>query len=163
MALIRLETYIKAPIERCFDLSLSVDLHRDSVAGVTSGIMKLGDTVTWEAVHFGVKQHLTTHITAYERPYHFTDEMVKGVFQEITHLHEFVPQSPGTLMIDLFTFQAPLGLLGKLAEMLFLTRYMKGLLLSRNRYLKHVAEAENHENPYETVWMLGRFCFYPSI
>ena len=149
MALIRLETYINAPIERCFDLSLSIDLHRHSVAhtherpvaGVTSGVMKLGDTVTWEAVHFGIKQHLTSKITAYERPYRFTDEMVRGAFQELTHLHEFVPQPPGTLMIDLFAFRAPLGILGRLAERLVLTRYMKGLLLTRNRYLKQVAES----------------------
>ena len=150
MALIRLETHIDASVERCFDLSLSVDLHRHSVAhtrerpvaGVTSGIMKLGDTVTWEAVHFGIKQHLTTQITAYERPYRFTDEMIKGIFQEITHHHKFVPQSQATLMIDLFTFHAPLGFLGKLAETLFLTQYMKGLLLARNRYLKQMAETE---------------------
>jgi ligand-binding SRPBCC domain-containing protein len=150
MPIIRLETYINAPIERCFDLSLSVDLHRHSVAhtherpvaGVTSGVMKLGDSVTWEAVHFGIKQHLTSKITAYERPYRFTDEMVRGIFQEITHIHEFVPQPPGTLMIDLFTFHAPLGILGRLAERLVLTRYMKGLLLIRNRHLKQVAEAD---------------------
>jgi ligand-binding SRPBCC domain-containing protein len=148
MAFIRLETSINAPIERCFDLSLSVDLHRRSVAqtherpvaGVTSGVMKLGDTVTWEAMHFGIKQHLTSKITAYERPYRFTDEMVRGAFQELTHLHEFVSQQPGTLMIDLFAFRAPLGILGKLAETLVLTRYMKRLLLTRNRYLKQVAE-----------------------
>ena len=120
MALIRLETYINAPIDRCFDLSLSVDLHRDSVAhtqerpvaGVTSGMMKLGDTVTWEAVHFGIKQHLTSQITAYERPNRFTDEMLKGAFHDITHLHEFVSQPSGTLMIDLFEFHAPLAFLG---------------------------------------------------
>jgi len=149
MPTIRLETAIDASLERCFDLSLSVDLHRHSVAhtherpiaGVTSGMMKLGDIVTWEAVHFGIKQHLTTKITAYERPYRFTDEMLRGAFQEITHLHEFVPQPPGTLMIDVFTFRAPMGILGRLAEMLILTRYMKGLLLMRNRYLKQVAEA----------------------
>ena len=88
------------------------------VAGVTSGIIKLGDTVTWEAVHFGIKQHLTTQITAYERPYRFTDEMLKGAFHDITHLHEFVPQPSGTLLIDLFEFHAPLGFLGKLAETL---------------------------------------------
>jgi ligand-binding SRPBCC domain-containing protein len=70
--------------------------------------------------------HLTSKITAYERPYCFTDEMVQGVFQEITHLHEFVPQSTGTLMIDLFVFHAPLGILGKLAETLVLTRYDSG-------------------------------------
>jgi ligand-binding SRPBCC domain-containing protein len=149
MPLIREETNINAPIERCFDLSLNVDLHRRSVAqtrerpvaGVTSGMMKLGDTVTWEAVHFGIKQRLTSTITAYERPYRFTDEMVWGAFQEITHLHEFVPQPPGTLIIDLFAFRAPWGIPGKVAETLVLTRYMKGLLLTRNHYLQQVAEA----------------------
>lgn len=149
MPTIRIETFINAPLERCFDLSLNVDLHRHSVAhtherpiaGVTSGVMKLGDTVTWEAVHFGIKQHLSTKITAYERPYRFTDEMIQGVFQEMVHLHEFIPQTPGTLMIDLFTFRAPLGIFGRLAETLVLTRYMKELLLTRNRYLKQVAES----------------------
>src|SRR5579885_108294 len=148
MPIIRLETFINAPIERCFDLSLNVDLHGDSmahtrerpIAGVTSGVMQLGDTVTWEAVHFGIKQHLTSKITSYERPHRFTDEMVRGAFRELRHLHEFVAQPPGTLMIDLFTFRAPLGILGRIAEMLVLTRYMKGLLLTRNRYLKQMAE-----------------------
>jgi ligand-binding SRPBCC domain-containing protein len=150
MPTIRLETYIEAPVERCFDLSLNVDAHSHSVAqtrerpiaGVTTGVMKLGDTVTWEAVHFGIKQHLTSKITAYERPHRFVDEMLQGAFQEMKHIHEFVPQSSGTLMIDIFTFNAPLGFLGRLAETLVLTRYMKNLLLSRNSYLKSVAEAE---------------------
>ncbi len=149
MPTIRLETAIDASPEQCFDLSLSVDLHRHSVAhtherpiaGVTSGVMKCGDTVTWEAVHFGIKQQLTTKITAYERPLRFTDEMIQGAFQEIIHHHEFIPQASGTLMIDVFTFRAPLGLLGRCAEILVLTRYMKGLLLIRNRYLKQIAEA----------------------
>ncbi|WIG60615.1 MAG: hypothetical protein OJF49_003363 [Ktedonobacterales bacterium] len=148
MPTIRLETMIAASPERCFDLSLSVDLHRHSVAhthehpiaGVTTGVMHLGDTVTWEAVHFGIKQHLTTKITAYERPQYFIDEMIRGIFQEMKHHHAFVPQPPGTLMIDTFTFQAPLGIVGRVIEALILTRYMQGLLLTRNRYLKHVAE-----------------------
>lgn len=150
MPTIRLETSINAPPERCFDLSLSVDAHAQSqanaherpVAGVLAGEMRLGDTVTWEAVHFGIKQHLTSQITAYERPSSFTDEMVAGIFQELHHTHLFVPQPHGTLMVDIFTFRAPLGVLGRLAETLFLTRYMKHLLLSRNRYLKQAAESE---------------------
>ncbi len=155
MPTIRLETYIHAPPERCFDLSISVDAHAQSqtharerpIAGVLSGEMRLGDTVTWEAVHFGVKQHLTTHITAYDRPASFTDEMVSGIFQELHHTHVFVPQHPGTLMIDTFTFRAPLGVLGRVAETLFLTRYMKGLLLARNRYLKQAAESGAVSSP----------------
>ena len=153
MPVIRLETLIAASPERCFDVSLNVDLHRQSVAhtqerpiaGVTNGVMRLGDTVTWEAVHFGVKQHLTTKITAYERPRYFVDEMIRGIFQELKHHHAFIPQPPGTLMIDTFTFRAPLGILGRLAEALFLTRYMRGLLLTRNRYLKQVAEADTSQ------------------
>ncbi|MGH2482744.1 MAG: SRPBCC family protein [Ktedonobacteraceae bacterium] len=148
MPTIRLETFIAASPERCFDLSLNVDAHANSiahtherpVAGVTSGMMTLGDTVTWEAVHFGIKQHLTSKITAYERPHRFTDEMVRGIFQEIIHIHEFTPQSSGTLMVDVFTFRAPLGILGRVAEALFLTHYMKKLLLTRNSYLKQAAE-----------------------
>jgi ligand-binding SRPBCC domain-containing protein len=154
MPIIQLETYIQAPDERCFDLSLSVDLHRHSVAytherpvaGVTTGTMKLGDTVTWEAVHFGIKQHLTSKITAYERPHRFIDEMIQGPFQDMRHIHEFVPQPPGTLMIDLFTFHAPCGILGRLAETIVLTRYMKGLLLARNTYLKRIAEADESQD-----------------
>jgi ligand-binding SRPBCC domain-containing protein len=149
MPIIDLETYIEAPIERCFDLALSVDLHQHSVAhtqecpvaGVTSGVMRLGDTVTWEAVHFGVRQRLTTQITAYERPFRFTDEMLRGAFRHLKHLHEFLPQSPGVLMVDHFDFQAPLGLLGWVAEHAVLTTYMRGLLVTRNRFLKQLAEA----------------------
>jgi ligand-binding SRPBCC domain-containing protein len=148
MPIIHLETYIDAPLERCFDLALSVDLHQHSVAhtherpvaGVTTGVMRLGDTVTWEAVHFGVRQRLTSQITAYERPYRFTDEMVQGAFRELRHIHEFARRPPGTLMSDHCAFRAPLGLLGWVVEQVVLTRYLEGLLLTRNRYLKQVAE-----------------------
>ncbi|WP_126631802.1 SRPBCC family protein [Dictyobacter alpinus] len=150
MAVIRLETFIQAPVERCFDLSLNVDEHSKSVAnthehpvaGVMSGAMKLGDTVTWEATHFGIRQHLTSEITVYKRPTRFTDEMTKGVFYEMKHHHEFVEQQGGTLMIDDFRFQAPMGIFGRLAEVLFLTQYMKKQLVTRNAYLKQTAEAE---------------------
>jgi ligand-binding SRPBCC domain-containing protein len=161
MPTIDLETYIEAPIERCFDLALSVDLHQHSVAhtqeravaGTTSGVMRLGDTVTWEAVHFGIKQHLTTKITAYDRPYRFTDEMLRGAFHQLRHLHEFAPRSSGTLMVDHFSFRAPLGMLGSIAEHLFLTRYMRGLLVTRNQYVKQAAEAGvDPVNPDPAHW-----------
>lgn len=156
MPTIRLETPIHAPPERCFDLSISVDAHAQSqagaherpVAGVLTGEMHLGDTVTWEAVHFGIKQHLTSQITAYDRPSSFTDELVAGIFQQLHHVHTFVPQPYGTLMVDVFTFRAPLGMLGRLAEIVFLTRYMRGLLDARNRYLKQAAESELDPAPH---------------
>ncbi len=149
MPVIRLETVIRASPERCFDLSRSVDVHVAStsrtgeraVAGVTSGLMELGDEVTWEAVHLGVRQRLTTRITELQRPRRFVDEMVRGVFARMRHVHEFHAVDGGTLMIDAFDYAAPLGLLGKLVDWVFLERYMRGFLVTRNRTISELAEA----------------------
>ena len=97
MPTIQLETIIDAPIELCFDLSTSIDLHKlstgktneQAIAGRTSGLIQLNETVTWQATHFGIRQKLTSKITAYERPFHFRDEMLKGTFKSICHDHYF--------------------------------------------------------------------------
>ncbi|HEY6188505.1 MAG TPA: SRPBCC family protein [Pyrinomonadaceae bacterium] len=150
MPTIHLETFIRAPIELCFDLSRSVDVHMAStghtgeraVAGVTSGMMNLDDEVTWEARHFGVRQRLTSRITTMERPRIFVDEMQRGAFKRWHHTHTFEPLEDGTLMIDDAAYRSPLGLLGHIADRLFLKRYMTRLLLVRNAHIKKVAEEE---------------------
>lgn len=148
MPIIRSELAIKAKPEICFDLARSIDIHTESTAktmekavgGVTSGLIELGETVTWEAVHFCIKQRLTAKITAFEFPTRFTDEMVRGAFKRFTHTHEFVPTAAGTLMIDTFDYTSPYGLLGRLADFLFLKRYMRRFLIERNQYIKRMAE-----------------------
>jgi len=144
-------TNINAPIERCFLLSLSVDLHKSStgntneeaVAGLTSGCMKLNDTVTWRAKHFGIVQELTSKITKYELPNYFVDEMQKGVFKKLYHQHIFKFENGETIMTDIFDYSAPLGFLGSIAEKLFLTSYMKKFLEARNLHIKKVAEGDD--------------------
>jgi len=146
---IRLETLIAAPIETCFDMARDVDLHQRStaasaekvVAGVTSGRMELGDEVTWEATHFGVRQPLSSRITAFDRPNRFVDEMVRDAFALFRHTHDFMRQNAGTLMVDVFDYTSPLGVVGRLADFLFLRRYMTRLLQRRNAYLKSAAES----------------------
>ncbi len=148
MPTITIETPICAPRERCFDLARSVDAHLASTAdtderavgGVTQGLLELGDHVTWEAKHMGVRQRLTARVTRLERPTLFVDEMVSGVFRCFTHRHEFEPCSDGTLMRDVFSYEAPLGFLGRVAEGLFLTRYMRRFLVKRAAILKTIAE-----------------------
>lgn len=151
-AIIHLTTHINAPINKCFELSISVDVHQQStgntrekaIAGVTSGMMGLNDTVTWEAVHFGVKQKLTSKITKYQYPFYFVDEMVSGAFKKIYHQHVFTETSNNTTtMTDIFEYAAPLGILGKLAESLFLNRYLRNFLIERNKYIKLLAENAN--------------------
>ncbi|AJY74022.1 SRPBCC family protein [Paenibacillus beijingensis] len=148
MPVIETSMIIQAPPRLCFDLARSIDVHMQSasqtrekaIAGRTAGLIELGETVTWEAVHFGVKQRLTVKITAMEPPWRFTDEMIRGAFRRFTHTHEFIPQADGTLMIDRFDYDSPLGLLGRLADILFLTRYMEQFLVKRNTVIKEIAE-----------------------
>ncbi|MDF3076374.1 MAG: cell division protein [Sphingobacteriaceae bacterium] len=151
MPIITLVTEIKSTIEICFDLARSIDLHQISTAktnerpinGKTSGLIELNEFVTWQATHFGVRQKLTSKITAYERPFYFVDEQLYGAFKSIYHEHIFQQLHEKVMMKDIFEFHSPLGIFGKLANKLFLANYLRNLLLTRNEIIKEYAETEN--------------------
>jgi ligand-binding SRPBCC domain-containing protein len=151
LAIINLETWIRAPIDRCFDLSRDIDLHMQStahtrevaVAGLTKGVIGLDEEVTWEATHFGIRQRLTSRITTYRRPFHFRDSQVRGAFKRFDHDHFFSEVDGGTLMRDVFEFESRLGFLGRAANVVYLRGYMTALLQRRNKLIKEVAERES--------------------
>ncbi|MGM0843634.1 MAG: SRPBCC family protein [Bacillota bacterium] len=151
MPIIEHHQYIEAPIELCFDLARNVEVHTQTtsktkeraVGGVTGGHLEKGDIVTWEAVHLGVKQRLTAKITQMEKPSRFVDIMVNGAFHSFEHSHQFIEKDGGTLMIDHFQYKSPLGLLGILADKLFLEKYMRTFIASRAEALKEIAEARS--------------------
>lgn len=146
---IKIGTRIDAPIETVFDLARSIDLHVQStahthekaVAGCTTGLISLGESVTWEATHFGVKQRLATQVVQFDRPRHFRDSMVSGAFKRFDHDHYFESVAGQTLMKDTFDYTSPFGILGRIADFVFLKRYMTRLLRTRNGVIKSVAES----------------------
>ena len=149
MPIIRVEVDIAAPPDLCFDLARSVDVHvvsaaatgERAVAGKTSGLLNLNDEVTWRGRHFGLTQELTSRISAFDRPRYFRDEMVRGPFRRLSHDHHFDAIASGTMMRDAFEFDAPYGLLGRLAESVVLTRYLRRFLEHRAAVLKKLAES----------------------
>ena len=151
MPTILLKTKIHAPIHRVFDLARSIDLHKasttgtneEAIAGKTSGLIELNDTITWKAKHFGVYQKLTVKIINLEKPFMFKDIMLKGTFKSMTHTHSFKQELDITTMTDEFQFKSPLGFLGAFADALFLKNYMKKFLINKNKELKRVAEGED--------------------
>jgi ligand-binding SRPBCC domain-containing protein len=148
MAVIKLETRIKAPAKVCFDISRAVEAHTDSfahtkekvVAGRMSGLFELNDWVTWEANHFGIRQHLTVKITRMEPYTMFEDKMVKGAFKSFEHQHYFEQQGDYTIMKDVFSYEVPGWIFGKVVDGLVLKKYMTKLLLTRNEAIKRQAE-----------------------
>jgi ligand-binding SRPBCC domain-containing protein len=154
MPIIHLTTFIAAPVERVFDLSRSIELHKKSmadyreqaVAGTTMGLINLNETVTWKAKHLMRTRVLQVAITSMERPFSFTDEMKKGDFKSMKHEHHFKAIENGTLLIDIFHYEAPFGGLGKFFSGLYLSGYLEKLLEQRNQLIKEYAEGSKWQH-----------------
>ena len=146
-------TLVAAPLQRTFDLARSIDVHllgnvhfgEQATAGRRTGLIGPGESVTWRARHLGVRQHLTSAITAWNPPAYFQDTMTRGAFRSMQHDHFFLAlpvtegQQPLTEMRDVFRFEAPGGPLGRVAEHVLLRRYMRALLRERNEVIRRVA------------------------
>lgn len=157
MPLIHQTTFIAAPVERVFDLSRSINLHKQSmskyseqiIAGKHSGLVELNDTITWKAKHLFKERMLKVTITELKRPHLFIDEAVEGDFKKMKHEHYFKPIENGTIMIDQFYFESPYGTFGKWFNTLYLTKYMERLLTERNRTIKQIAESNQWKHYLE--------------
>lgn len=161
MVEIEIETRIRAPIERCFDLARDVEVHAQSAAftaervippGRTEGLLELGDLVTFCGHHLGVTRTLTARVVELHRPDPFVDEMVAGAFQSLRHVHEFEQVGDETIMKDTLRWKAPCGALGRLANELILRRHLRWFLRKKQRALKVIAEAAAL---LAGVWLLG--------
>ena len=150
MPKIHITFFIAAPIERVFDLSRSINLHQISTAstnekaidGVMTGLINKDETVTWQAKHLFKLRQFTSKITEMKSPDFFVDEMIKGDFTSFHHEHHFKTAENGTIVIDIIHFETPYGIIGKLANGLFLTSYLERLLAKRNEVIKEYAETQ---------------------
>jgi uncharacterized protein (UPF0548 family)/ligand-binding SRPBCC domain-containing protein len=130
-----------ARVEDLFDASLSIDEHLESmrssgelaIAGVTSGRIGLGESVTWRARHFGIRFTMTSRITALDRPHRFVDEQLRGPFRTFRHEHVFRTEGAETVMTDTLTIGSPV--FGALAERVILVPYLRRLIRQRNAHL----------------------------
>lgn len=62
------------------------------------------------------------------------------------HQHLFKLEGKNTIMTDIFEFESPFGIIGKLFNIIYLKNYMKSFLLERNRLIKETAEhIKSHE------------------
>jgi ligand-binding SRPBCC domain-containing protein len=150
MPKIHLTTFIAAPVDRVFDLSRSISLHKistegtneEAIAGVTSGLININETVTWRAKHlFKTRQHSSV-ISAMEVPVQFVDEMVQGDFKSFRHEHHYKPVDNGTIMIDILDFESPYGAIGKFFNKIYLKKYLEKFLQKRNSVIKEYAETQ---------------------
>lgn len=148
MTTIHLKTKINASKQIVFDASRNIDIHQQSaspskekaVAGVTSGLINVNETVTWRGKHFGFYITHKSRITAMNFYDYFVDEMEKGKFKSFKHEHFFEEENGFTIMKDKLQYETPFGIFGKLFDILFLEKHLTNFLLERNKVLKDVSE-----------------------
>lgn len=151
MTSIHLITKINAPIQTVFDAARNIDLHQNSayktrekaIAGTTSGLIELGETVTFKGKHFGLYLTHTSKITKMQMPHYFVDEMIQGRFKSFKHLHFFEEKEGCTVMTDVLEYETPFGLLGKFFDAILLKKHLKRFLLKRNQILKKLLEKKD--------------------
>jgi ligand-binding SRPBCC domain-containing protein len=144
METIRVATWIDAPVERCFLLSLSIDLHAASAGhawlkakgGVKSGLLREGETVTLPGRPFGVLRH-TSRIDQLRPHSYFRDVMVAGNFRHFVHEHHFATMNDGTRVRDEIRFSSRWGTVGNLLA----RKRLRAYLMERGAAIKRVAES----------------------
>ncbi|OYU79529.1 MAG: cell division protein [Flavobacterium sp. BFFFF1] len=156
MTTIKLDTIINAPMALVFDISRDLDIHLKStqqtqekiIAGKSSGLIALNETVTWKAKHFGFWLTHQSRITEMQFPLYFVDEMEKGNFKSFRHEHAFTEKNGLVIMSDRLQYETPYGIFGKLFDRLLLKKYLTNFISRRNVLLKQLSE-QQHQNPPE--------------
>jgi ligand-binding SRPBCC domain-containing protein len=151
METIRLGTWIDAPVERCFLLSLSIDLHvatarstrENASAAAMAGTIGEGDTLTFKGPRFGVRWRHTSVIEKLRPHSYYREVMISGPFQHFEHDHHFAPMDDGTRMRDEVRFSSSGGFFGRLRTRMFLRKQLKAFLMERNAMIKRLAESED--------------------
>lgn len=144
MTVIKLHTIINAPIATVFNSARDIDLHMKSasktgekaIAGKTSGLINLYETVTWRGKHFGCYLKHQSKITSLRYPTYFIDEMIKGHFKSFKHQHIFKETTSGTEMVDVLEYQTPYGFIGSVFNRLLLEKHLTTFLKIRNDHIK---------------------------
>lgn len=150
---IEVRTRISTSADRAFDHLLDIEAHVREMAGSKDqllspipdgGVLRLGDEVTWRSHHHRLGFTTTSQVVEYDRPFRFVDLQLRGPLRAFRHEHLFIPIDNDVEMIDMVTYQARGGPLGRMVERAFLTSYIRELLEARGAHVKRVVEAQPH-------------------
>ncbi len=149
MTKIQIKTSINASKQIVFDLSRNIDVHQNAasktnevaIAGVTSELINLNETVTWRGKHFGIYLTHKSRITAVNFYEYFVDEMEEGKFKSFKHEHIFEEKNGITIMTDNLSYETPFWFFGQIFDYLFLKKHLHHFLIQRNKVLKEIAES----------------------
>lgn len=145
---------VHAPIDRCFQLSCSLELVHDELGMVAvsdkkDGLVEGGDIIRWEGWQLGLKHFHVSHISGFQEPVFMQDTMLDGRFKAFQHDHHFrevpggVNGRPSTQLEDELRFSLPFGALGSLVARYIMVPHIRKLLRSRFLRIQRIAEGSD--------------------
>jgi ligand-binding SRPBCC domain-containing protein len=146
--LVRDETVVHAPIERCFALSthlaiVEMTLGMRRVGGRLAGAVAGGDTVRWRGWKWGLPHVHESLIEAFEPPVFFRDRMIAGRFAAFEHDHYFRPQAGGSVLLqDEVRFSMRWGAAGVVIGRGVVLPHVRKLIGERLALIRRIAEGE---------------------
>ncbi len=144
--IVRESAAVRAPIERLFLLSTSVELvqqvlRMQPAQGRTSGHVTDGDTVRWQGWQLGLPQVHESLIEDFHPPVFFRDRMIAGHFATFAHDHHFIDHGSGIVELrDEVRFTMPLGWPGALVGRCILVPHIRRLMRRRFACIQQLAE-----------------------
>jgi ligand-binding SRPBCC domain-containing protein len=89
----------------------------------------------------GIPTNWVTEITHVRVQSYFVDEQRDGPYQLWHHQHIIVPEKKGVLMRDIVSYQPPYGILGKMANALFIKNKLNEIFDYRTQILNKIFPA----------------------
>ena len=142
---------VSAPIERCFDLVRSIDLHEEksfaigavAKAGKTKGLSELGDNTIWSGKFLGVRSSMNIVVTEVTKHSKFCEEMVSGVPKTFSHEYTFRKTEDELVEVtDKLGFSSRGWFLGSMLDSIYFSEKMRALVKARLEAIKSSAESD---------------------
>ena len=87
---------------------------------------------------FGIPVQWSSRIVTWEPPAKFQDTQLTGPYRRWDHTHTFEATTNGTWVIDEVEYELPLGILGRLAHALAVSRELHRIFRFRSRALQRL-------------------------
>jgi ligand-binding SRPBCC domain-containing protein len=94
----------------------------------------------------GIKTTWVTEITHIEEGKYFVDEQRVGPYAMWHHEHHLQEVDGGVMMRDIVSYRPPMGILGAVANRLFIRKKLKGIFDFRVRAIEEIFPGESSES-----------------
>ncbi len=135
MPVLHFTNFVEAPIDVVFGLSRSVSIFKIAfqqnkvwpVAGITFGLIKEGEMITWKLNFLFKTRIFTIKITEMRLNDRFEEKIINNDVITLKHEHFFKPTQNGTIVIDRIDYQLKNGFLGMLMNKFVVSFFEKNI------------------------------------